>query len=44
MGGTGLKGPLGAFMTVESEIKQQVREFYDQVGWVQVSDGVVRSR
>jgi ubiquinone/menaquinone biosynthesis C-methylase UbiE len=30
-------------MSVESEIKQQVREFYDQVGWQQVSEGVYQN-
>jgi SAM-dependent methyltransferase len=30
-------------MTTETEIKQQVREFYDQVGWQTVSDGVYQN-
>ncbi|MCJ7659152.1 MAG: class I SAM-dependent methyltransferase [Anaerolineales bacterium] len=30
-------------MTVEKEIKQQVREFYDQVGWQEVSEGVYQN-
>ncbi|MDH5507134.1 MAG: class I SAM-dependent methyltransferase [Anaerolineae bacterium] len=30
-------------MTTEKEIKQQVREFYDQVGWKMVADGVYQN-
>ncbi len=30
-------------MTKDNEIKQQVREFYDQVGWQEVSDGVYQN-
>jgi ubiquinone/menaquinone biosynthesis C-methylase UbiE len=30
-------------MTTEAEIKQQVREFYDQVGWKMVGDGVYQN-
>ncbi len=30
-------------MTTDTEIKQQVREFYDQVGWQQVSEGVYQN-
>src|SRR3990172_5725676 len=30
-------------MNAEIEIKRQVREFYDQVGWQQVSDGVYQN-
>ncbi|MDH3942487.1 MAG: methyltransferase domain-containing protein [Anaerolineae bacterium] len=30
-------------MTTEAEIKQQVREFYDQVGWKLVGDGVYQN-
>lgn len=30
-------------MTAETEVKQQVREFYDQVGWQQVSDGTYQN-
>lgn len=30
-------------MTQETNIKQQVREFYDQVGWQQVSEGVYQN-
>jgi SAM-dependent methyltransferase len=30
-------------MTLEAEIKQQVREFYDQVGWREISDGVYQN-
>jgi ubiquinone/menaquinone biosynthesis C-methylase UbiE len=30
-------------MTLETEIKQQVREFYDQVGWQEVSEGVFQN-
>lgn len=30
-------------MSTELEIKQQVRQFYDQIGWQQVSDGVYQN-
>jgi len=30
-------------MTIETEIKQQVREFYDQIGWQEVSEGVYQN-
>ncbi len=30
-------------MLVETQIKQQVREFYDQVGWQEVSEGVYQN-
>jgi len=30
-------------MVAESKIKQQVREFYDQVGWQEVSDGIYQN-
>ncbi len=30
-------------MAIDTEIKQQVREFYDQVGWQQVSEGVYQN-
>lgn len=30
-------------MTIETEIKQQVREFYDQVGWQEVSEGIYQN-
>ena len=30
-------------MNTETEIKQNVREFYDQVGWQQVSEGVYQN-
>lgn len=30
-------------MNGETELKQQVREFYDQVGWKEVSDGVYQN-
>ena len=30
-------------MTLETEIKQQVRDFYDQVGWQEVSEGVYQN-
>lgn len=30
-------------MTTDTEIKQQVREFYDQVGWQQVSEGMFQN-
>jgi len=30
-------------MNTESDIKQDVREFYDQVGWQQVSEGVYQN-
>lgn len=30
-------------MTTEAEIKQQVREFYDQVGWKMVGEGVYQN-
>lgn len=30
-------------MTTQTEIKQQVREFYDQVGWQEVSEGVYQN-
>lgn len=30
-------------MSAQTEIKQQVREFYDQVGWQQVSEGVYQN-
>ncbi len=30
-------------MTSEKEIKQQVREFYDQVGWQEVDDGIYQN-
>lgn len=30
-------------MTAESEIKQRVRDFYDQVGWHEVSEGIYQN-
>lgn len=30
-------------MIVETQIKQQVREFYDQIGWQEVSEGVYQN-
>lgn len=30
-------------MNTESDIKQNVREFYDRVGWQQVSEGVYQN-
>lgn len=30
-------------MTVDTEVKRQVREFYDQVGWKMVGDGVYQN-
>jgi SAM-dependent methyltransferase len=30
-------------MTVDSEIKKQVREFYDQIGWQQISEGLYQN-
>jgi ubiquinone/menaquinone biosynthesis C-methylase UbiE len=30
-------------MSTETEIKQQVRQFYDQIGWQEVSDGVYQN-
>ncbi len=30
-------------MTIDSEIKRQVREFYDQVGWQEVSEGLYQN-
>jgi ubiquinone/menaquinone biosynthesis C-methylase UbiE len=30
-------------MTTETEIKQQVRDFYDQVGWQEVSQGIFQN-
>ena len=30
-------------MTTEIEIKQQVKDFYDQVGWQEVSEGVYQN-
>lgn len=30
-------------MTTQTDIKQQVREFYDQVGWQEVSEGVYQN-
>ncbi|MBN1537180.1 MAG: class I SAM-dependent methyltransferase [Anaerolineales bacterium] len=30
-------------MVVETQIKQQVREFYDQIGWQEVSEGVYQN-
>ena len=30
-------------MVTDTEIKQQVREFYDQVGWQEVSDGIYQN-
>lgn len=30
-------------MTIDQEIKQQVREFYNQVGWQEVSEGVYQN-
>ena len=30
-------------MTVDSNVKQQVREFYDQVGWQEAGEGVYQN-
>lgn len=30
-------------MAIDTQIKQQVREFYDQIGWQEVSDGVYQN-
>lgn len=37
------EGRLTDRMNTSAEIKQQVREFYDQVGWHEVSDGVYQN-
>ena len=30
-------------MTVDSNVKQQVREFYDQIGWQEAGEGVYQN-
>ena len=30
-------------MSTESDVKRQVREFYDQIGWKQVGEGVYQN-
>ena len=30
-------------MAIDTQVKKQVREFYDQVGWQEVSEGVYQN-